>query len=117
MKGPEGRWVRERSDDEQIALAMAEDDKTIPLVYLVKSPNDIDPMTRWIASMGGSVSHIDRRVAYFRATVPISEAFHALDLPAGDAAAITACVRLSTPSFCKIAETWALTVASEKPSW
>src|SRR5262249_25563425 len=28
-------------------------------------------------------------------------------------AAITACVRLSTPSFCKIAETCALTVASE----
>src|SRR5262249_59313629 len=29
------------------------------------------------------------------------------------AAAITACVRLSTPSFCRIAETCALTVASE----
>src|SRR5262249_25610438 len=31
-------------------------------------------------------------------------------------AAITACVRLSTPSFCKIAETCAFTVASDTPS-
>ena len=33
------------------------------------------------------------------------------------AAAITACVRLSTPSFCRIADTCAFTVASETPSW
>ncbi len=32
------------------------------------------------------------------------------------AAAITACVRLSTPSFCRMAETCAFTVASETPS-
>ena len=32
------------------------------------------------------------------------------------AAAITACVRLSTPSFCRIAETCAFTVASDTPS-
>src|SRR5260370_42011129 len=31
-------------------------------------------------------------------------------------AMITAWVRLSTPSFCRIAETWAFTVASETPS-
>ena len=37
-------------------------------------------------------------------------------LPAILAAAITACVRLSTPSFCRIAETCALMVASETPS-
>lgn len=36
--------------------------------------------------------------------------------PAIFAAAITACVRLSTPSFCRIAETCALMVASETPS-
>ena len=36
--------------------------------------------------------------------------------PAILAAAITACVRLSTPSFCRIAETCALMVASETPS-
>jgi Na+/proline symporter len=33
------------------------------------------------------------------------------------AAAITAWVRLSTPSFCRIAETCAFTVASDTPSW
>ena len=33
------------------------------------------------------------------------------------AAAITACVRLSTPSFCRIADTCAFTVASDTPSW
>ena len=32
------------------------------------------------------------------------------------AAAITACVRLSTPSFCRIAETCAFTVASDTDS-
>jgi hypothetical protein len=31
-------------------------------------------------------------------------------------AAMTACVRLSTPSFVKIAETWAFTVASDTES-
>ena len=36
--------------------------------------------------------------------------------PAILAAAITAWVRLSTPSFCRIADTWALMVASETPS-
>ena len=36
--------------------------------------------------------------------------------PAILAAAITAWVRLSTPSFCRMAETWALMVASETPS-
>ena len=36
--------------------------------------------------------------------------------PAILAAAITACVRLSTPSFCRIAETCALMVASDTPS-
>ena len=36
--------------------------------------------------------------------------------PAIFAAAITACVRLSTPSFCRMAETCALMVASETPS-
>src|SRR5262249_11475989 len=36
--------------------------------------------------------------------------------PAILAAAITAWVRLSTPSFCRIAETCALMVASETPS-
>lgn len=36
--------------------------------------------------------------------------------PAIFAAAITAWVRLSTPSFCRIAETCALMVASETPS-
>ena len=33
------------------------------------------------------------------------------------AAAITACVRLSTLSFCRMAETCAFTVASDTPSW
>src|SRR5581483_1088496 len=37
-------------------------------------------------------------------------------LPAMREAMITACVRLSTPSFCRMADTWALMVASETPS-
>src|SRR5439155_11698527 len=32
-------------------------------------------------------------------------------------AAMTAWVRLPTASFCRMAETWALIVASEMPSW
>ncbi len=37
-------------------------------------------------------------------------------VPAIFEAAITACVRLSTSSLVRIAETWAFTVASETPS-
>ena len=57
------------------------------------------------AGGGGGVDGIDQPISQPRALRPWPTSILA--------AAITACVRLSTPSFCRIAETCAFTVASE----